>query len=119
MVEAGGERLLLTGDIDARVEAALLASDWAPRAEWLLAPHHGSRFSSSVRFIQGVAPTAVLFARGAHNAFGHPHPSVVERYRQHDVQIHDTALEGALRIELGAFAPPRALRQEARFWREK
>ncbi|MBF0673711.1 DNA internalization-related competence protein ComEC/Rec2 [Pseudomonas sp.] len=119
MVEASGERLLLTGDIDARVEAAMLASDWAPRAEWLLAPHHGSRFSSSVRFIQGVAPTAVLFARGAHNAFGHPHPSVVERYRQHDVQIHDTALEGALRIELGAFAPPRALRQEARFWREK
>lgn len=119
MVEAGGERLLLTGDIDARVEAALLASGWDPRAEWLLAPHHGSRFSSSGRFIQGVAPTAVLFARGAHNAFGHPHPSVVERYRQHDVRIHDTALEGALRIELGAFAPPRALRQAARFWREK
>ena len=117
MVEAGGERVLLTGDIDVRAERALLQSGWDPRADWLLAPHHGSRFSSGSAFIQAVAPGAVLFARGAHNAFEHPHPLIVERYRQHGVRIHDSVRDGALRIELGLRGQPLALRQQRRFWR--
>ena len=117
-VEAGGERLLLTGDIDARAEAMLLASGRDLRARWLQAPHHGSRFSSTPPFIAAVAPEAVIFSRGAHNAFGHPHPRVLERYRRQGANLFDTATHGALRVRLGAHESAQAWRAQRRFWRE-
>ncbi|AYC33421.1 DNA internalization-related competence protein ComEC/Rec2 [Pseudomonas cavernae] len=118
-VEANGEALLLTGDIDARVERALLDAGREVRADWLLAPHHGSRSSSTAAFIKAVQPRAVLFSRGAHNAFGHPHPQVVARYRALQVRAYDTVENGALRIELGAHRDAHGLREQGRFWREK
>ena len=117
-VEAGGERLLLSGDIDARAEAVLLGSGLDLRADWLLAPHHGSRFSSTPAFIAAVAPATVLFSRGAHNAFGHPHPQVLARYVRQGVHIHDNVTDGALRIRLGAHASAQGWRSARRFWRK-
>lgn len=119
LVEAGGERLLLTGDIDARAEHALLQTDFPLAARWLLAPHHGSRSSSSQRFIEAVAPEHVLIARGRHNNFGHPHPQVLQRYQAAGVQVHDSSATGALRVLLGAQGQAQGLRSQARFWREK
>ncbi|WP_422909032.1 DNA internalization-related competence protein ComEC/Rec2 [Pseudomonas sp. MAC6] len=118
-IEANGERLWLTGDIDRQAERALLSSGLAMPAQWLLAPHHGSRSSSSAAFLEKVRPTAALISRGAHNAFGHPHAEVVERYRALDVRLYDTVEQGAVRIRLGAFEPAQGLRYRARFWREK
>lgn len=116
-VEANGERMLLTGDIDIQTERALIDAGRDLRAEWLLAPHHGSRSSSSMAFLQAVQPRAVLFSRGQHNAFGHPHPTVVARYRALAIALHDNVEEGALRIGLGAFEPAWPLRAQRRFWR--
>lgn len=118
-IEANGERLWLTGDIDSHAERALLDSQLSMPAQWLLAPHHGSRTSSSAALLAEVAPQAVLVSRGAHNAFGHPHAEVVARYRARKAQLYDTALHGAVRIRLGAFEPAYGLRDRARFWREK
>ncbi|MBM7060982.1 DNA internalization-related competence protein ComEC/Rec2 [Pseudomonas sp. UL073] len=119
LVEANGERLLLTGDIDAAAERALLNAKRAVQADWLLAPHHGSRSSSSAVFLKTVRPRAVLVSRGNHNAFGHPHPQVLARYRALGVAIHDSVEEGALQLELGAHGGIHGLRSEPRFWREK
>lgn len=118
-IEANGERMLLTGDIDSRAELALLDSGLELRAEWLLAPHHGSRGSSSPALLAGVAPVGVLISRGQHNAFGHPHAEVIARYRALETRLYDTVEHGAVRIRLGAFEPAQGLRQQPRFWREK
>lgn len=118
-IEAEGERLLLTGDIDVQAERALMQADFPLASHWLLAPHHGSRTSSSQAFIDAVAAQHVLITRSRHNAFGHPHPQVLERYRAAGVEVHDTALDGALHLRLGEHAAARALRREPRFWREK
>ena len=118
-IEAGGERLLLTGDIDVQAEQALMQSGFTLASQWLLAPHHGSRTSSSQAFIDAVAARHVLITRSRHNAFGHPHPQVLARYQAADVEVHDTALRGALHIRLGEHVAPRGLRSEPRFWREK
>jgi competence protein ComEC len=119
LVEAGGERLLLTGDIDARAEQALLQDDFPLAAHWLLAPHHGSRSSSSRAFVDAVAPRHVLIARGRHNNFGHPHPQVLARYREAGARLRDSDASGALRLLLGEQGEAQALRRQARFWREK
>ena len=117
-VEAHGERIHLTGDIGVQAEAAWIASGEPLRADWLLAPHHGSASSSSAALIEAVSPRGALITRGSHNAFGHPHPSVVARYRASGVAIHDTAQSGALLIRLGERDEVRGLRTQARFWRE-
>lgn len=118
-IEAAGERLLLTGDIDVQAERALMQADFPLASHWLLAPHHGSRTSSSQAFIDAVAAQHVLITRSRHNAFGHPHPQVLERYRAAGVEVHDTAIDGALHLRLGEHVAPRGLRSEPRFWREK
>lgn len=117
-VQANGERLLLTGDIDRAAERAFLDSPLAVRTDWLQAPHHGSRSSSSWPFLRRLAPTSVLISRGRGNAFGHPHPQVVERYQALGSQLYDSAEHGAVRLQLGAFMPPIVARSQRRFWRE-
>ena len=117
-IQANGERLLLTGDIDRAAEQAFLASTLAVPTDWLQAPHHGSRSSSSWPFLQRLAPKSVLISRGRGNAFGHPHPQVVERYQALGAQVYDSAEQGAVRLRLGAFAPPIVARSQRRFWRE-
>lgn len=116
-IEASGERLLLTGDIDVRAEKALLASSLAVETHWLQAPHHGSRSSSSMSFLKTLAPGAVLISRGHGNAFGHPHPQVMARYRALGIRSYDSAELGAMRLRLGDFGVVESLRGQRRFWR--
>lgn len=118
-VEANGERLLLAGDMEAGAERAWLAATEDPRIDWLQSPHHGSRTSSSEALIRAMAPRGVLISRGRHNGFGHPHPQVIERYRRQGMSIHDTALEGALRLLLGDHGGVEGARGRRRFWRDQ
>ncbi len=118
-VQANGERLLLTGDIDRAAEQSLLASALAVPTDWLQAPHHGSRSSSSWPFVERLAPRSVLISRGRNNAFGHPHPQVMARYQRLGSQVYDSAEQGAVRLQLGAFTPPEVARGQRRFWRER
>ncbi|AYG44103.1 DNA internalization-related competence protein ComEC/Rec2 [Pseudomonas sp. Leaf58] len=117
LVEAQGERLLLAGDMEAGAERAWLAATEMPRVDWLQAPHHGSRSSSTEAFIRATAPRGVLVSRGRNNSFGHPHAQVVERYRRHGVVMHDTAEQGALRLVLGRYGDVEGVRGQRRFWR--
>lgn len=119
IIEAQGERIVLTGDIDVAAESALLASGLELEARWLLSAHHGSRSSSSRAFVQRVAPQAVLISRGKHNAFGHPAPDVLARYAQIPARVYDTVAQGAVTVQLGQFTDAKTLRTESRFWREK
>ncbi|CAN5323323.1 DNA internalization-related competence protein ComEC/Rec2 [soil metagenome] len=76
------QRLLLAGDIEREQESRLVARyGSALRSDVLMAPHHGSRTSSTPAFIAAVAPTMVVFQSGYKNRFGHPAPDVVDRYR--------------------------------------
>ncbi|MCF5067953.1 DNA internalization-related competence protein ComEC/Rec2 [Pseudomonas syringae] len=118
-IEANGERILLTGDIDIHAEQALLESPLAVTTHWLQSPHHGSRSSSSMALVKGLNPHSVLISRGQGNSFGHPHPTVLARYRKQGLRIYDSADEGAIHLQLGTFRPPRTMRQQRRFWREQ
>jgi competence protein ComEC len=121
-VEAQGERLLLTGDIDADAEREAINSGFDLRADWLQAPHHGSRTSSSKNFLRAVAPRGVLISRGRNNKFGHPHPLVMARYQWFGIKAYDSAELGAITLRLGAYAQPHALphaeAHRRRFWRD-
>ena len=118
LIEANGERLLLSGDIDAAAERALLDSALARPTDWLQAPHHGSRSSSSNALLDVLQPKGGLISRGQGNSFGHPHPTVIARYQKRGMAIYDSVEQGAIRLQLGRFEPPWTMRQELRFWRD-
>lgn len=118
LIEANGERLLLSGDIDVAAERALLDSPLALPTDWLQAPHHGSRSSSSRALLDVLQPKGALISRGQGNSFGHPHATVIARYQKRGMAIYDSAEHGAIRLQLGRFEPPWTMRQERRFWRD-
>lgn len=102
-VTAAGASMLLTSDIEASGEAALLAGDGdALRADVLTVPHHGSRTSSTPEFVAAVGAGTAIFPVGYRNRFGHPKDDVVDRYRASGADLRRTDLEGAVRVTLGA-----------------
>ncbi len=97
LVERGGSRILLTGDIEASVERELVRAGLLRKpVDVLIAPHHGSKTSSSVGFIKAVSPTHVVFSAGFNHHFGHPHETVRARYRAEGSRPWSTAKSGAI-----------------------
>ncbi|WP_153147788.1 DNA internalization-related competence protein ComEC/Rec2 [Dechloromonas sp. H13] len=118
-VEAGGRRLLLTSDIEARDEAALLARDPAQlAADVLLVPHHGSRTSSTPAFIAAVGAQHAVIPVGYRNRFGHPKAEVVDRHEAGGARVWRTDRDGALRVVMaGGGLTVSAWRDERqRYW---
>ncbi|MGE4051266.1 MAG: DNA internalization-related competence protein ComEC/Rec2 [Piscinibacter sp.] len=73
---------LLAGDIEREQELRLAGRHGeALRAGVLLAPHHGSRTSSTALFLDAVQPQVAVVQAGYRNRFGHPAEEVVARYR--------------------------------------
>ncbi|PPA03252.1 hypothetical protein C4E44_15200, partial [Pseudomonas sp. MWU12-2312b] len=52
------------------------------------------------------------------NSFGHPHPTVLARYKKLGMAIYDSAEQGAIYLQLGRYEAPRSMRLERRFWRD-
>ena len=90
--------ILLPGDIEKRAESRLIRASGNLRTDVLLAPHHGSRTSSTPEFVQAIAPAITVFSVGYRNRFGHPHPAISARYRQAGSRTTRTDLSGALLI---------------------
>jgi competence protein ComEC len=118
MAADGGResRLLLTADIEAADEKALiarLADDL--RSEVLVVPHHGGRGSSTPAFIAAVGPREAVFSAGYRNAFNHPRPDVMERYA--GSRLWRTDLDGAIHVALSGSSAVSAWRRErVRYW---
>ena len=121
-VSAGGRRVLLTADIEAIAEKELLARAAAAlRADVLLAPHHGSKTSSTTEFLAATGARDAVFPVGYRNRFAHPAPEVMARYEAAGMRVHRTDLDGAVVIKLGqsgvAISHQRELRK--RYWQHR
>lgn len=112
--------ILLPADIEKGAERTLL--DTQPEtlaARILVAPHHGSKTSSTQDFVDAVRPEYVLFPVGYRNRYGHPKADVVNRYRALNARILDSAQHGAITFRLGPkeLAQPDTYRQSGRkYW---
>jgi competence protein ComEC len=89
---------LIPGDISADVEKQLIESKTDLRSDVLVVPHHGSGYSSSAEFIKAVACRYAIVSAGKSNVFKHPHPSVLQRYKEAGVSIFRTDLDGAITL---------------------
>jgi len=85
---------LLPGDIEKKVEAALVNNHSAIAADFLKVPHHGSKTSSIEAFVTAVAPRVAVVSVGEGNQFGHPVEDVVARYAKAGVRFLRTDRDG-------------------------
>jgi competence protein ComEC len=91
--------VLLTGDIEARAEARLIAAPSRLDATVLKVPHHGSRTSSTPAFVDAVAPRLAVISVGADNRYRLPSPEIERRYRARGTCVLRTDRCGAVTIE--------------------
>lgn len=112
--------VLLTGDIERAAETLLVERHGAALgSDILVAPHHGSKTSSSPGFLAAVRPRRVLIPAGYLNPFGHPHPTVLARYSGLGAEISNTAATGAILFWTGG--EPRLANQRRahrHYWNE-
>jgi competence protein ComEC len=95
LVSSEQSRALFSGDIGSRVERRIVHSG-IPTVDLLFAPHHGSRSSSSSRWIQATDPDLVIVSAPRRSRYGHPHPEVVKRYQEAAAQVEITGHGGAV-----------------------
>ena len=105
-IRAGDSAVLLPGDIERAAEAVLVAEHELQSVDLVLAPHHGSKTSSTFEFVSAVDASHVVFSAGYGNRWGFPLAPIVSRWSASGSCVLMTAVSGALRfiaVEEGGF----------------
>ena len=141
--------ILLTGDIEKEAENVLLAHDIGDdtlqansdeassdaissrqitqpkvsqlQSDVLIAPHHGSKTSSTPDFVQAVAAKHTIFTVGYLNRFKHPKPLIEQRFEEAGALTYRSDYQGALTIDFTRAADIKieAFRQtQPRYWHD-
>lgn len=122
LISYANQSILLPGDIETRVENQLLAEQKLPdHLTLLLAAHHGSRTSSSARFVSSTTPEFVVYSAGHRSQHGHPHPLVRKRFQAVGSREFNTADSGALVFEWSDGKPVNIIeyrKAQHRYWFE-
>ncbi len=76
------QQILLTGDIETKAEEYLIKNYGQElKSSFLLIPHHGSKTSSSLSFLNHVAPYYAIASLGFANRFHFPHQQIEQRLK--------------------------------------
>jgi competence protein ComEC len=98
-ISDGNHSVLLTCDVQRQAESELTHLPVSLlRSNILSSPHHGSRSSSSLAFIDAVAPDHVVHSAGYQNRWHHPHSEIVARYIHSQQWL--TATDGLVSFEI-------------------
>lgn len=92
------ENILLMGDASSETEKYLLNTYNLNKMDILKVGHHGSKYSSSEKFIKKINPKVSLISAGKNNMYNHPHKETLNRLRNSKVFI--TKKDGAIKINL-------------------
>lgn len=134
--------ILITGDIEKEAENSLLENALRAnihedsgdavitnnllksadlQSDVLIAPHHGSKTSSTVDFVQAVGAKYSVFTVGYLNRFKHPKPLIKKRFEERGAITHRSDYQGAILIDFKENNPIKmtAWRQsQPRYWHD-
>lgn len=94
-VSFGNTSIMLTGDTETPAETDMLKKkgiDYS--ADILKVGHHGSKTSTSEKWLEAVDPQFAVISCGLDNDYGHPHKNLVNRLEKFDIEYYRTDLEG-------------------------
>jgi competence protein ComEC len=91
----------MTGDVEKYGEAQIVnrliddqySQDNAKEIIFM-APHHGSKTSSSIGLLKALNPHQSFSQNGHLNRYGHPHPTIIKRYQDMDIPLYQTSETG-------------------------
>lgn len=96
--------MLFTGDIEEIAEQQIIElyskNKNMLRANILKVGHHGSKTSSTSKFINIVKPQIAVIGVGENNKFGHPSDVILKRLNNLNCNIFRTDLNGEISIEI-------------------
>lgn len=93
--------IVLPGDIEQKAEDFLTQQEARYlSARVLVAPHHGSKTSSSINFVHSVHPALVLFPVGFYNRFHFPNKIIKKRYQSIGSKMLSTAKYGQIWVRI-------------------
>lgn len=98
-VEYGSFSMLCTGDVEGLGEERLLQILKEKDYDVLKVAHHGSKYSTSKKFLELCTPEIALISSGKNNRYGHPHEELLERLENAGCQIYNTQENGAIMLE--------------------
>ncbi len=93
-MEYGKNSFLFTGDASSSVEKEILDKDI--NVDVLKVGHHGSQYSSSLKFLEKVNPKYAIIQVGTNNIYDHPKDIILKRLEKLDVKIYRTDLDGTI-----------------------
>jgi competence protein ComEC len=113
-ISYGGKSFLFPGDLERLGEEAIISNEGnVLKSDILLAPHHGSKSSSTREFLDMVKPQVCVISSGTGNFFGFPHEQTIKRLRNVGCRIIRIDREGAVKctvdkdqLEIRTFLPP-------------
>ena len=118
-ISSGGVSMLLPADIEQASELELTRTHSAALASSvLLAPHHGSKTSSSNEFLRAVHPQIVMVSAGYRNRFGHPKDEIMGRYAVLGAAVYRSDRDGAVtfRFDQGGVHAQAYRQAKPRYW---
>lgn len=100
-VEYGSTSVMLTGDAPQEIENYLVDShpSYLP-SNILKLGHHGSKTSSSERWLDAVHPEYAVVSAGIGNRYGHPHQSVMQAVFSRNIKTSHTGTDGTVTFYL-------------------
>ncbi|OGV25709.1 MAG: DNA internalization-related competence protein ComEC/Rec2 [Legionellales bacterium RIFCSPHIGHO2_12_FULL_37_14] len=95
--------ILIPGDIEKSAEDYLVQHYGKDlEANYLIVPHHGSKTSSSIAFLQTVNPTEAFISSGLNNKFHFPHSKTLATYKHLHINLHNTGTHGPIEMKIMA-----------------
>lgn len=95
----GAHTFLFCGDIEGLAEEEILRRNSDLNSTVLKAPHHGSKTSNTVRFVESARPQYAVFTVRAGGRSRLPNPEILERYAAAGTKILRTDRDGAIFLE--------------------
>lgn len=92
----GNNSFLFVGDAEHDEEYDMLNSKLMLKSDVLKVGHHGSRTSSSSKFMKAVAPQYAVISCGIDNSYGHPHAKTLNTLRTKKIDTFRTDIDGTI-----------------------
>lgn len=92
----GDKSFLFAGDAEELSEEEMLDKNLDLSADVLKVGHHGSKSSTSQKFLNAVNPKYAVISAGMDNDYGHPTQTVMDRLKNKNIAVYRTDESGTI-----------------------
>ena len=94
----GDTEFMFQGDAESKIENDLLRSDYDIDIDVLKIGHHGSKTSSTDKYLDATSPDVAIISSGYDNNYGHPNGAVLNRLENDGIKAFSTFLDGDIAV---------------------